>query len=153
MQSHYTDFGHTFALMHELRQRMARFGDDFEPSLDAAASNPRTLAASAWPRINVFDGGSNIILKADVPGLTAKDVQVSLDESSVSISGERKVTAPEGYSVHRQERSTIKFSRSLTLACKVNAEHTTASVKDGVLTITLAKAPEAQPRQITVQAH
>ena len=155
MLSRFGDFENTFALMDELRRRMDRIWDDVDPSWGAwqpAMQSSRALSASVFPRINLFDTGSNIVLKADVPGLSEKEVQVSLNDGGISISGERKVVPPEGYSAHRQERSQVKFSRSLTLPCKVNPEQTTATVKNGVLTITLAKAAEAQPRQITVRA-
>jgi HSP20 family protein len=118
-----------------------------------ARRTPGLISSSAWPQVNVYDGGSNLVVKADVPGLSEKDVHVTLNESGLAISGQRTVAPPEGYSAHRQERSSFSFSRSLTLPCKVNPEQTQASVKNGVLTVTLAKAPEAQPRQIAVQAH
>ena len=70
----------------------------------------------------------------------------------LTISGERKVEAPEGYSVHRQERGSVKFSRSFTFPCRIDTEKASATVKDGVLTIKLAKAAEAKPRKITVTA-
>jgi len=152
MLSRFSDLENTFVLMDELRRRMDRVWDEVDPSWQGAPASSRALSASAFPRINLYDGGSNVVLKADVPGLSEKDVQVTLNEGGVSISGERKVVAPEGYSAHRQERSNVKFSRSLTLPCKVNPDQATASVKNGVLTVTLAKAPEAQPRQITVRA-
>jgi HSP20 family protein len=155
MLSRLGDFENAFALMDELRRRMDRIWDDVDPSWGAwQASMPSSpaLSAAVFPRINLFDMGSNLVLKADVPGLSEKEVQVSLHDGGIAISGERKVIPPEGYSAHRQERSHVKFSRSLTLPCKVNPEQTTATVKDGVLTITLAKAAEAQPRQITVRA-
>jgi HSP20 family protein len=152
MSSRFSDLENTLALMDELRRRIDHVWEDFDPSWQGTTSTPRSLSASAWPRINLFDGGSSLVLKADVPGLSDKDVQVTLNEGGLSISGERTVAPPEGYSVHRQERSHVRFSRSLALPCKVNPEQTTASVKNGVLTITLAKAPEAQPRQIAVRA-
>jgi len=153
MFSRYADASRDFALLDEFRRRMDRMWEDMDSSWQASPSNPTTYSSSAWPRINLYDGGSNLILKADVPGLSEKDVHVTLNESGLAISGERKVAPPEGYSAHRQERSSFSFSRSLTLPCKVNPEQTQASVKNGVLTVTLAKAPEAQPRQIAVQAH
>jgi len=152
MLSRFSDLENTFVLMDELRRRMDRVWDEVDPSWQGAPPSSRALSASAFPRINLYDGGSNVVLKADVPGLSEKDVQVTLNEGGVSISGERKVVAPEGYAAHRQERSPVKFSRSLTLPCKVNPDQATASVRSGVLTITLAKAAEAQPRQITVRA-
>jgi HSP20 family protein len=152
MQSRFTDLENTFTLMDELRRRMDNVWDDFDPSWQRSTSSPRPFAAQAWPQVNLYDGGSNLVLKADVPGLSDKDVTVTLQDGGLSISGERKITPPEGYSTHRHERGHIKFSRSLTLPCKVNPEQATACVKNGVLTITLAKTPEAQPRQITVRA-
>ena len=153
MFSRFGDASRDFALLDEFRRRMDRVWEDIDPSWTATPSTGRSHTSSAWPRVNLYDGGSNLILKADVPGLSEKDVHVTLNESGVSISGERKLTPPEGYSAHRQERSSFSFSRSLTLPCKVNPEQTQATVKNGVLTVTLAKAPEAQPRQIAVQAH
>ena len=152
MLSRFRDLENTFALMDELRRRMDRVWDDSDPSRPGVMSSPHTLSASVVPHINVYDGGATLVLKADLPGLSEKDVQLTLNEAGLSISGERRVAPPEGYSAHRQERSHVKFSRSLQLPCKVDPEQTTAAVKNGVLTITLAKAAEAQPRQITVRA-
>lgn len=159
MFSRFGDASRDFALLDEFRRRMDRVWNDIDPSWSAASaastapSNARTHASSTWPRVNLYDGGSNLVLKADVPGLSEKDINVTLNESGVSIAGERKVTPPEGYSAHRQERASFSFSRTVNLPCKVDPEQTQASVKNGVLTVTLAKAPEAQPRQIAVQAH
>jgi HSP20 family protein len=151
MFSRFGEVSRDFALLDEFRRRMDRVWEEMDSPWSGGAASPR--ASSAWPRVNLYDEGSNIVLKADVPGLSEKDVNVTLNESGLSISGERKLTPPEGYSAHRQERASFTFSRSLTLPCKVNPEQTQATVKNGVLTVTLAKAPEAQPRQIAVQSH
>jgi HSP20 family protein len=153
MFSRFGDASGDFALLDEFRRRMDRVWEEMDSTWSGTSSNARTPSSSAWPRLNLYDEGSNLVLKADVPGLSEKDVQVTLNESGLSISGERKVVAPEGYSAHRQERPSFTFSRSLTLPCKVDPEQTQALVKNGVLTVTLAKAPEAQPRQIAVQSH
>jgi HSP20 family protein len=152
MLSRFSELENTFALMDELRRRMDRVWDDADPSWQRATASPRSLSASVFPPINLFDAGASLVLKADVPGLSEKDVQVTLNGGGVFLSGERKVVPPEGYSAHRQERSHVKFSRSLALPCAVDPEKTTATVKDGVLTLTLTKAAEAQPRQIAVRA-
>ena len=153
MFSRFGDTSRDFALLDEFRRRLDRVWEDMDPSWSPSQSNAGTHSSAAWPRVNLYDAGSNLVLKADLPGLSEKDINVTLNESGVSISGARKVSPPEGYSAHRQERTSFSFSRSLTLPCKVNPEQTQASVKNGVLTVTLAKAPEAQPRQIAVQAH
>jgi HSP20 family protein len=153
MFSRFGDASGDFALLEEFRRRMDRVWEEMDSSWSGTPANARTPASSAWPRLNLYDEGSNLVLKADLPGMSEKEVQVTLNESGLSISGERKVVPPEGYSAHRQERASFTFSRSLSLPCKVNPEQTEALVKNGVLTITLAKAPEAQPRQIAVQSH
>ena len=118
MLSRFSDFENTFALMDELQRRMDRIWEDVDPSWRSwqpASPSSRALSASAFPRINLFDAGSNLVLKADVPGLSEKDVQVTLGDGGIALSGERKVVAPQGYYAHRQERSQLKFSRSMTL--------------------------------------
>jgi HSP20 family protein len=144
MFGYWNDFERTFAVMEELRRRMEQAGGDW----DTGALE----TAGGWPRMTLWDGGRELLLTADVPGLSEKDVQLQLTEDVLTISGERKVTAPEGYSVHRQERLPARFSRSFTLPSKVNGDAISAALKDGVLTVTLPKAPESQPRQITVKA-
>ena len=70
----------------------------------------------------------------------------------MTIKGERQDSAPEGYSVHRKERGAFRFTRSFALPAKVDVEKVQAVLKHGVLTVTLPKAKEAQPRQISVKA-
>jgi len=151
----FTRFGEiepSFQFMDELRRRMDRIWDEFDTDRTGTGASSGASAASVWPRVSLSDAGANLVLKADVPGMTEKDLNVTLNEGGLAISGQRKLDTMEGYSIHRQERAGIKFARTLSLPCKVNPEQVSASVKDGVLTITLAKAPEAQPRQITIRA-
>lgn len=136
------DINRTFAMMDELRSRMDHLYGDF--------TEPR--AAPVFPRISLFDTGSSLTLWVEVPGVAEKDIQLTINQDVLTLAGERKADAPEGYSVHRQERAPIKFSRSFTLPCRVNAENTSASLKNGVLTVTLPKAADAQPKQISVKA-
>lgn len=152
MLSRFSNLEDSFALMDELRRRMDRAWDDSAVSWRGATPSPRALSTSAFPRINLYDAGAKLILKADVPGLSERDVELTLDEGALAISGERRVLPPDGYSAHRQERSHVKFARTVPLPCHVDPEQTSASVKDGVLTITLTKAAAAQPRHITVRA-
>lgn len=147
MWTHFGDFDRTFALLDELlRARVDRArGDD-------TGWGSELFATDVWPRVNVLDTPAAIVVRADVPGLSDKDLQVEIMGDTLSLRGERRVEVPEGYSVHRRERGGFKFSRSFTLPARISAEQTTASVKDGVLTLTLAKAPEARPRQIAVRS-
>ena len=140
-----------FAAMNQLRSYMDRVVED---AFGSRFPEGRALLSSAaqWPRANLIDAGSNLIVTAEVPGLSEKEIKVTPKQEVLTISGERKVQVPEGYSAHRQERAAVNFSRSFALPCRVDADRTTASVKDGILTVTLEKAADAMPRQIAVKA-
>jgi len=145
----WSDFDRTFSLMNELQRRMNQVFSDFEtPRGPTYGSMPR----GSWPPVNLYDNGEELLLRALVPGISEKDLKITANQDVVTITGERTTRAPEGYSVHRQERGNVRFSRSFTFPCKCDLEKVTASVKDGVLTMRLAKVPEAKPRQITVSA-
>jgi HSP20 family protein len=151
MLTGFGDLDSSLGVFDQLRRRMDRLWDDFDSTWSDDRFWPTaSLPSSTWPLVNLYDTGSNLVVNAEVPGLNEKNLQVNLSNDTLSISGERRVVAPEGYSVHRQERGTVKFARSFSLPCKVDGERITASVKDGLLTITLPKAAEAQPRQIAV---
>jgi HSP20 family protein len=91
------------------------------------------------------------VIEAELPGMTEKDIELSLTADVLTLSGTRTVDAPEGYSVHRQERPTYRLSRSYTLPAKVDPEKVSAELKDGILLVTLEKAAEVRPRQIPVK--
>lgn len=150
MLTRWEDLDRTFSVMDEVRRRMDRVFDDYGPG-PAPGAEEETRASAAWPRLNLFDTGAALVVTAEVPGLGEKDLDLTINQDVVTLSGERKTRGPEGYSVHRQERAGFKFSRSFTLPTKIDAEKASAIVKDGILRITLPKAPEAQPKQITVR--
>ncbi len=105
-----------------------------------------------YPQLSFVDAGGSLVVEADLPGVDPKDLALSIHQDVVTLSGERKADAPAGYFVHRQERAPVKFSRSFALPCKVDPERSTATLKNGVLVVSLAKATEAKPRQIAVSA-
>jgi HSP20 family protein len=103
------------------------------------------------PRLEVQEDKDNFVVVTELPGLKREDIEVSLHENELSISGERKAeTKQEGVEIHRQERYYGKFQRTLTLATPVAADKITAQYKDGVLTVTLPKVEEAKPKQIDI---
>lgn len=155
----WSDIDRTLDMMDEMRRRMdwifteperGRTRPAFRALFDDAERPAR--APSAWPAVNLFDTGNSLVLEADVPGLSDKELYLSVQDDVLTLKGERKSDAPQGYAAHRRERAPIQFARSFALPCRVDFEKTSATVKDGVLTVTMAKAPEAQPRQIQVQA-
>jgi len=132
----------------ELRRQMSQLLDDFDT--DWPTTNLFGWGKT-WPRINFADAGDKLIMTAEVPGLSEKDVSVAIEQDVLSITGERHIQPPEGYSVHRQERGDFKFVRSIGMPYKVEAEKATATVRNGVLTVALPKVPEAQPKRIEVR--
>lgn len=146
----WSDFDDMFSAMSQLRTHMDRV---FEDAATGRAWEARGLSGlGGWPRANLTDNGSSISVTAEVPGLSEKDVKVSLNQDVLTLSGQRPIEAPKGYSTHRQERPSVEFSRSFSLPCRVNPEQATAAVKNGILTVTLEKAADAMPRQISVKA-
>jgi len=135
----------TLAVFDELRRRMDRVWDGIEASGDGSD-------AGVWPRANLFDAGAELVLVAEVPGVAEADLQLTVTHDGLTVSGARKALVPEGHSVHRKERSALEFRRSFALPARVDTEKASASVKHGILTVTLPKAADARPRQISVRA-
>ena len=106
----------------------------------------------AFPRISLDDQGAAFVVRAELPGLSEKDLELNATATTLTLKGERKVVGPEGYSVHRNERSAFHFARSFELPTKDDADKVEARLEHGVLTVTLPKVPEAQPKQISVKA-
>lgn len=144
MLTGWTDFDRTFGSLDELRRRMEQLFEGV--GLDAYRS------LSVWPPANLTDSGSKLILQAQVPGCSERDVEISVTQDGLSLSGTRKAEPPQGYSVLRRERPSLNFSRSFELPCKIEPSRVEATVKDGILTIVLPKAEEAQPKQIEIKA-
>ncbi|MEO5348417.1 MAG: Hsp20/alpha crystallin family protein [Magnetococcus sp. YQC-3] len=105
-----------------------------------------------WPmRVDISEEKEKITIKADVPGVEQKDIQVNIENGLLTISGERKFAdekRQENY--HRVERSYGRFSRSFQLSNSADAKNISASYKNGVLEITIPKLEEAKPRSIQV---
>ncbi len=112
----------------------------------------RARRQAAWPAVRVTETKEAFVYHAEVPGLGEGDVSVEMLDGSLLLRGERKGDAPEGYSVHVRERAPLAFSHKLPLPGRVDAEAVTATLKDGLLTVTLPKAKDALPRQIAVKS-
>lgn len=155
MLTRFTPFDRTLALMDDWRRRMDRAFGDFQVPFAPAGTfeDPWSLSEATWPRVNLYDTGAGLLLTAEVPGLTAKDIQIQLENDVLTVSGERKVEVPQGYTAHRRERGSTSFTRTFSLPVKVDGEKVSASLKDGVLSLEMPKLPAAQPRQIAIKAN
>jgi HSP20 family protein len=108
--------------------------------------------SSAWmPPVDVFEDKDGIKLVAELPGVKADDVKISLENYTLTLRGEKKQVAEETIEkVHRYERSYGSFERTFTLPSTVDSENIRASFEDGVLTVMLPKVEKAKPREIPV---
>jgi HSP20 family protein len=108
---------------------------------------------SGWtPALDVFEDKDAFTVKVELPGMKKEDINVTLHDGSLSISGERKhEVRPDDTEVHRTERYVGRFQRTLTLPAAVAADRIKATYKDGVLSVHLPKTEEAKPKQIDVR--
>ena len=137
-----------FGRLTDLRDEIDRL---FESPLAELARSSQIL--SGWsPAMDLFEDKDNFVVKAELPGMKREDIEVSLHEGSLSISGERKSEEKHGEGeTYRSERFFGRFQRTLTLPTPVASDKVKAAYKDGVLTVTLPKTEEAKPKQIEVK--
>lgn len=107
------------------------------------------------PVVDIFENDKHeIVLRAELPGLKREEIDIRVENNTLTLKGERKRDAEvKQESYHRVERSYGAFARSFSLPATVNTEKVSATFIDGVLTITLPLREEAKPRQIQVQVH
>jgi HSP20 family protein len=115
---------------------------------DAAA--PVTPASFA-PAVDVYEDTKKVVLKLEIPGVDQKDLDIRVENRTLTVKGERKFEAEEQkQNFHRIERRYGTFFRAFTLPSTVDTESIQASYSNGVLKLDLAKKPEAQPKQIKI---
>jgi HSP20 family protein len=112
----------------------------------------RDTAAPTWqPPVDVFEDADRILLVVDLPGIEEKELSLSIEKNVLTLRAERKAPAGVQAAGFRNERPFGVFARAFTLPGTVDGENVGAELKQGVLTLTLPKKREAQPRQIKVQ--
>lgn len=141
--------------------RPEREWDPFRTMRDILRWDPFSELAPRWfgdevafnAAFEVKETKDAFVFKADLPGIKAEDLDVKLTQNRLTVSGKREAEKTEkGDTFYTYERSYGSFTRSFTLPEGVAAEKIDADLKDGVLTVTLPKKPEAQPKQIAVKA-
>jgi len=137
----------TFGRLTDLRDEIDRL---FETPMAALAQTSQLL--SGWtPALDMFEDKDQLTVRVEIPGMKKEDIEVSLHEDNLSISGERKYEEKkEEAEVYRAERFFGRFQRTVSLPALVQSDKIKAQYKDGILTITLPKAEEAKPKHIDV---
>jgi HSP20 family protein len=123
------------------------FREAFSPLFGEAELSTRSWA----PPVDIYETENDIILKAELPGVDPKDVEVRVEDNNLYLKGERKFEKEvKEQNYHRVERSYGSFARSFSLPNSINADKVKAEYKDGLLTLTMPKREEAKPKTIKI---
>ena len=123
----------------------------FEDAFSRMLSEPQTNRPWA-PAVDIYETENELVLKADLPDVDLKDIDVRVENQTLTISGERnfeKKDTTKGY--HRIERNYGSFVRSFSVPNSFDTENIGAEFKNGVLSVTLPKKEAAKPRQVKVE--
>jgi HSP20 family protein len=139
-----------FREVSRLRNEMDRLWDDyFGPGRRAL----RPMEEDWMPAVDVSETGDKITVKAEVPGMEAKDIEIAMVGDTMTIKGEKKLEREEKEeNYHTVERSYGSFTRVMKLPATVDADKVEASYKNGVLTVVLPKKEEVKPKAIEIKA-
>lgn len=123
----------------------------FEDAFTRFLNEPQTNRP--WtPAVDIFETENDLVLKADLPDVDQKDIDVRVENQTLTIAGQRKFEKQEsGKGFHRIERSYGNFVRSFAVPNSFNTEEIAAEYKNGVLTVKLPKKEAAKPRQVKVE--
>lgn len=124
------------------------FSDMLRPLAQSEANASRTWA----PPVDIRESEEAVLLALDLPGLRKEDVNITLENSVLTISGERRFEADQkNETIHRLERAYGAFTRSFTLGPTVQSDNVEANFQDGVLVIRVPKAEASKPRRIAIK--
>jgi len=131
-----------------LRERMNRLFEDAFTS----RGEEKDLVASSWsPSVDIYETENEIVLTAEVPGVDEKNIEIKLEDNTLSLNGERtfeKETKEENY--HRIERAYGSFYRSFTLPRNIDQDNIKAESENGILRISMPKKPELKPKKVKI---
>jgi HSP20 family protein len=135
-----------------IQDRMNRIFDEAFRGVPRPGAEEDWALGGTWaPAVDIYEHEGNLVLKAELPGIDLKDVDVRVENNVLTLKGERRFeneVKREQY--HRVERAYGQFSRSFTLPNVVDTEKIKAEFRDGVLRVTLPKREEAKPKQISI---
>jgi HSP20 family protein len=133
----------------ELAQLQRRMDRLFQ---NAYSREGRPWRVGVYPPVNISEDHDHIYVRAELPGVQAADLAITLQDNSLILRGERKIPAEaKQVNYHRRERESGFFRRIVALPSQVRGDKVEATCKDGILTIKLAKPEEVKPRKIEVK--
>jgi HSP20 family protein len=137
-----------FRELSTLQDRMNRL---FRASFDDAGRDESLTTSSFAPAVDVYEDEHKVTLKIEVPGIDEKDIDVRVENNTLTVHGERKIEKEEKEENYRRvERQYGSFTRTFTLPTTVDTDNVAATYDKGVLKVSLPKKAEAKPKQIKV---
>jgi len=109
-----------------------------------------TAGGGSYPPVNIFQQGDDFIAVLEVPGVSKDDLAIEVKENTIRISGRKAIDYGEGVSVHRRERLSGVFDRSIALPIDINPDAVRAEYHDGVLALFVPRAEHEKPRTIKI---
>ena len=122
----------------------------FGRQLNHSFERPSRGSDDAGVALTFEDRGEHLVFTAVLPGVGKDELDITLEGDVLTVKAERKSRPSEKHQVVRAERRAHALHRRIELPCRVSADAVVADIEDGVLTVTLPKAPEAKPRQIAI---
>ncbi len=121
-----------------------------EARLDSDWLRGSTAGTGAFPPINVFQQGDHLVALLEAPGLSKSDLDIQAKGNAIRIRGKKAISFPDGVSVHRRERLTGSFDRTLTVPMQIDADGIKAEYRDGMLALFIPRAESDKPRSIRI---
>ena len=121
--------------------------DDFRSStwLESSPS-----VSGAYPPLNVFRNGDDVVIITEVPGLRKSDLQIQVKGNTIRIAGSKAIRYGDNTSLHRRERLAGSFDRAISVPVEIDADQVKAEYRDGILALFLPRAERDKPKSITV---
>ena len=140
---------------------MSNFSDPFEAlfamqrALDARRESDwmgsGTAGMGSYPPINIFQQGDDFVAIIELSGVDRKDLEIEAKENTIRISGNKTVNSEQGTSVHRRERVSGTFDRTISVPIQINPDGIRAEYNDGVLALFIPRAESDKPRTIKIK--
>lgn len=127
---------------------------DFQRALESRLESDwlrgATAGTGAFPPINVFQQGDNLVAILELPGVNKKELEIQAKDNTIRISGKKAIAYEGGVSLHRRERHFGMFDRTLTVPIQIDADRIKAEYRDGVLALFIPRAEGDKPRTIAI---
>ncbi len=136
--------------MNGRRSEMDRLVDAMLPEAFSWVGGRDSVGRKA-PPLNIWEDDRTVYIEAELPGMRDEDIEVTVLNRVLTIAGQRTIQVPNGANVVHRERNDMRFERSIRLPDGIDDQQIEAAMRNGVLTLTLLRSPQSQPRRINVR--